>query len=101
MATRVKVLAAKSDDMSLIPGTQAVEGESHLLRVVLHTGNMIHVGMYMNRHRIELKTYLKPTVSSPSCLLFKASHSLRVCRGLRRDAISPRVNWWNPHSVSV
>lgn len=34
MATRVKVLAAKSDDVSLIPGTQVVEGESHLLRVV-------------------------------------------------------------------
>lgn len=34
MAAQVKVLAATPDDVSLIPGTQAVEGESHLLRVV-------------------------------------------------------------------
>lgn len=34
MAAPVKVLAAKPDYVSLIPGAQAVEGESHLLCVV-------------------------------------------------------------------
>lgn len=42
MAPEVKELAAKSEDVSLIPGTQAVGGEGHLLHVVPSPPHMHH-----------------------------------------------------------
>lgn len=56
MALQVKVLTTKAHDQSSIPGTQKVEGETWLPRVVLQ---QLHTGWDMrsppHRHKITLK----------------------------------------------
>jgi hypothetical protein len=42
MAQQIKVLAAKPDNLSSIPGTHNVEGENRLYKVVLHSPCMLH-----------------------------------------------------------
>lgn len=50
MAQQVKVLVAKSDDLSLIPRTQIVEVENQLIQVVLWPPHLLcsmHLYIYI------------------------------------------------------